>query len=752
MTMIPKTPSIFIESQFPAIYREEAQELIGLVESYYEFMELQSNQSIYNARRMFEYRDIDTTMLNMLIFYRDKYLKGLPFDEDNIRFIVKNIMELYRRKGSQEGIELFFKLFFDEEVEITYPSYDILKPSTSSWVIGRYLQLQAVSDVSLFSDLANQKIFGSFSKAETFVDKVYFNIINNSIIPIIFISSTKGSFVGSDVIFTTSPVRKEYGRIYGSLQTIDSVTDFEGSSQNEVGDVLEIVSENGRGGLARITNVTEKLSGEISFSVKDGDYGYTQSGTDILVSNQSLFLNGNEDLLFNLNEKIGQTQGGNTVTARVIGQNKQSIGLLLDDVNLPFIEDDFFTIDRITNITKEALFVLGVNSSASAQLGPLKNVETISIIVDLISDFADVPLDSANFSSVPPALAQMSGGNATLSTPINQAFVPQNFEIGSIDKLSDVIPGTDYLNNVFVLARENTLSKFNYRDHIILFNNSNVNISLLVGDVIYQNKSIENFDGNFINVIAKATIVEREGNIIYAKQASFEPFIKELTFYKNDVSDAIEIVSISRDSRVLPLGLNAIIDGKSVFVSGSILEVQVIDSGLGYEHNKVATLNNITKSERYKILLDNAISSSQPTNVINQLTAQYNESIIEISCQGIISSRGQGFTEGQWNTFTSHTNFENGKVLQDNSYYQDFSYDISSSLPPTKFEESLKDVAHPAGMVSFYSFAKLDAINNDINIRREVLPFRIVESLISSEDDNIIISEDGSQYLVSTIE
>lgn len=751
MNVIAKTPSIFIEKQFPSIYREEASELITLVEAYYEFLETQTNQSIYNVRRMFEYRDIDSTLVNMLIFYRNKFLKGLPFDQDNIRFIVKNVMELYRRKGSKEGIELFFKMFFDEEIELFYPSYSMLKPSSSSWKVGRYLQLNPVEDVTVFSDIVNKKIYGSVSTAEAFVDRIYFIKANQSLLPVIFISSIKGQFIGSDVIFTTSPIRKEYGRVYGSLETLNSIETFDGTKDNKVGDILNVSGDGAKGGIARVTDVAEELSGEILFEVVNGEYGYTQEGTSIIISNQSIFID-NEELEFFPYERISQLNMAETYYATIIGQDKQSIGILLDDETKPFSLGNFNTIDRENNITKESLFVLETNSSAFASVGDVVETEEINIIVDLISDFLDVPLNSSNFSTIPPALAAMSGGVANLTTPLNVAFVPQTFNAGKISTLSNVSPGLDYTNNVFILARENILSKFDLKNQVIVYNTTNTNVNLLVGDIVLQDKTIVDFFGESVSVQAKGKIVERQGNVIYIKPLSFQSFIKNNSFYKQDTTIDIEIIALSRDDNSLPYGFNAEITGKSVFLPGKILSADVIDSGIGYIHNATASMNNVTKTERYKKLLDDAISSNENQTIIDQYQVQYDNSLTENSAQGIIQSRGQGKTDGKWETFTSHLNSEYGKVLQDSLYYQDFSYEVSSSLSPDLYLQSLLDVAHPVGMSLFSAFAKLDSINNVIDIYTTIENYTITESVLVSENDqNIIVADDGSQYLVSTI-
>ncbi len=83
-----KITSFFVENQFPAIYREEGRDLIELVKSYYEFLETQTNQSSYNIRRIYDYRNIDTTLDRMLIFFKNKYMNGLFLEEDT-RFLVK---------------------------------------------------------------------------------------------------------------------------------------------------------------------------------------------------------------------------------------------------------------------------------------------------------------------------------------------------------------------------------------------------------------------------------------------------------------------------------------------------------------------------------------------------------------------------------------------------------------------------------------------------------------------------------------
>ena len=57
------------------------------------------------------------------------------------RTLYKNIVELYKLKGSSDSIEIFFRLLFDEEAEVEFPWDKTLIPSEGNWDagLGRYL-------------------------------------------------------------------------------------------------------------------------------------------------------------------------------------------------------------------------------------------------------------------------------------------------------------------------------------------------------------------------------------------------------------------------------------------------------------------------------------------------------------------------------------------------------------------------------------------------------------------------------------
>jgi hypothetical protein len=274
--------SQFISSQFPAIYREEGETFIAFVEAYYEWAE-SANKSAYNeGRRIIEHGDIDTTPDAFVEHFRETYLKGFPFHTSvDQRFLVKHILDFYRTKGSKQGIELLMKILFGEEVEIYYPGEDILRVSDSKWVKPNYIEVSPSERTRGFVD---KKITGSQSGATAYVDSVVRKRMNGTLIDIIYISSVKGKFNTGELI-------TDDGDVEDAPLAIGSLTRFEVSSggrNNKIGDVFNVVAEDGAHGKIRVTGV-ENATGRVDFKLWDGGNGYTTDEfTKVYVSNTIL--------------------------------------------------------------------------------------------------------------------------------------------------------------------------------------------------------------------------------------------------------------------------------------------------------------------------------------------------------------------------------------------------------------------------------------------------------------------------------
>lgn len=357
--IIDKLISFHIEKQFPAIYREDGQELVQFIKEYYRFLESDEKQSVFNGRRIFEYRDIDTTLDRMVLFFKNKYLADLPFDDESTRFIVKNILALYRRKGTREGLEVFFRLFYNEDIKVYYPAEDMLRPSHSQWQSGSYIEILPndgffsngeTGKIYTYADIVGKRIVGASSGAEAIVDKINFIVLNNTILPIIFLNSITSKFIKrEDIISLIDGFPVRFGKIRGSADRIEIDQVFaDATVGNEIGQRISARANVGVGLKGIISNVTDTFTGIVNYTILDGGWGYSIDSTRLLVSNQILFY---APSIFSLRpgEPIADQLGN---TGLFIGLNAVSIGIRADDTK------EFEDTSIITTVDREPIETL----------------------------------------------------------------------------------------------------------------------------------------------------------------------------------------------------------------------------------------------------------------------------------------------------------------------------------------------------------------------------------------------------------
>jgi len=632
---IEKNISIFIEQQFPGIYKEEGAELVQLVKDYYTFLETQSNQSTYVSRRMFEYRDIDTTLSRMVIFFKKKFLADLPLKENIVTFIVKNILDLYRRKGTPAGIELFFAIFYQEfDVEIVYPAEKMLKISNSIWRQGTYLQLFPNTNVFLsktekqysYKDLISKNITGSASGAKAAVSRVNWMLLNGTKTPIVYIDSVQGNFERYDNIFTNiNGEVVEFGVVNGSLSEFLVDDDGTVTAGNRVGDVLDVVSEYGEGGKAIVTSISNQLSGQINYTLVNGGYGYSVENTRLLVSNQTLILeNPSQD--FVVYERLEDGLGNQGI---VIGQSVTSLGVRMNSGQAFSFGTPISTLDRFDedgndiNITFFPVGVVPKNESSPGLLypdtgsttdvivGSLTNTSTASLITDLVAPFLGVSINAADYETAAPMSGPASPVN--LLTPLNQAFDIQDITIGRIGRFDNVSPGSLYQNQVWAVAEDDVIKPLDRRNQLIRLTDPGAAGVFSVGETIVEVTS---------NIEGIITEVNTEFGFLSVTPFDYYGFSGDYDIRRSN-GDEFGVIGVDVDYNSRPFGDNATIDSDTEFAIGRIQTVAIYNSGFGYVDGLEATLVN---------------SSSDPR------------------ASGTIRSLTQGRTSGYWASYSSHLN------------------------------------------------------------------------------------------------
>ena len=819
-SQIEKSISFFINQQFPAIYREDGPELVQLAKDYYKFMETQTNQSLYVSRRFYDYKDVDTTIKSILIFFQKKYLADLELKQEMVPFLVKNILDLYRRKGTKAGIELFFSIFYNEyDIDIVYPSSKMLKPSNSEWKTGTFLQMfpntnQFLSKSNIqysYADLISKNITGSISKAVASVTKINSILINGIYTPIIYLDNVQGKFVKYDDIYTN--IKGElvtFGRLNGSLTefTVDPTggPDAKKLPNNKPGDIFSVKgTTSGAGGEGIVVTVSKETDSVAAYDIIDGGFGYTVANTSLIVSDQAIQRAISDETVFTYGEVLRDTQGNEGF---VVGTNARSIGVKRTSGSFSQTYA-ISTVDRSPNIDLKALGIQrdvsgtpvipspgilypeGSPPDASTHVTAiLSNTQAVPLITDLIQPFLGIQVHltdiaagvtgDANISDYNSGATNMSGTAAApnIYTVLSDAFDIQAVEIGTITGFANVNPGKGYNFDIFAQAKDNFITKFNKKNQIIrLVNKPDVSFFELQETITESNTSAT---GVVISKDADAGTITIIPNTWYGFSGVNNVTRSNLDQY------VVEGVSLDYNSTKI-FGDNAIIDANVDYETGYIDTVAINNSGFSYLDGDTGTLvdpDDITRELAFGTIAANTQGRNkgywkdytshidgyivQPVTDANLIlpTAEFSTQAIRVavgvsttpadftawgesiasdgfayldmnqSGSSITSADALQFlylegkkadvaTVNRWNNivvpslqaqwwYSSYPNLYSvvpevkyssaGMRIQDSNFYQEYSYQIKSTLDKSRYEKLLKENVHLAGTKMFGDF------------------------------------------------
>ena len=368
-------------------------------------------------------------------------MADLPLREDKVVFVIKNIMDLYRSKGTEQGIKLFFRIFYEEDIEVYYPAQKMFKTSSSNWRTGNFLQVfpnngeftSKTGKEYTYIDLLGRNIIGSTSGAKSSVNKINFILLNGIVVPVIYIDNLQGNYIKYDDILTQiGGETVSFGKVNGSLVDIDIDQRWSLAATGiEVGDVFDVQGVYGVGGRAIVTEVSDEITGTIAYEYTDGGFGYTVESTRLLVSDQVLILDtGSLTTEFVKGETIGDQFGNEGI---VTGSSEIALGVKMND--LQEFDKDQNPVIRRRSYGNTDIFWSDITNKNSSSPGPLypdgsppdantqviasiDKIQTVSLITDPIAPFVNVLINSSNYNDIPPAT------NLRLYANLPNIFVP----------------------------------------------------------------------------------------------------------------------------------------------------------------------------------------------------------------------------------------------------------------------------------------------------------------------------------------
>ncbi len=254
MALIKKT-SIISDSRFPSFVRgnPEFDTLRRFVKSYFESIE-EVGKANYELSYAQENSDVDSVTSEFLDTFYSSLCPELPVNIlADKRLLLKHSRELYQKKGTPDSFKLLFKILYNENINIKYPSENILRASDGKWnqsqsihvtfpnidekviygLVGREFSVRNASGVTRNTIIQVRKILGT-EIYEISVDKqknTRFSIGDS-----FFIDDITGTIVPS----TQSLKILKQGRNFKVGQIIK----------------LDVKDGSGTGSLAKITEVT----------------------------------------------------------------------------------------------------------------------------------------------------------------------------------------------------------------------------------------------------------------------------------------------------------------------------------------------------------------------------------------------------------------------------------------------------------------------------------------------------------------
>lgn len=196
--------------------------------------------------------DIDETRDDYLQILKKEYAIDVPdYISADKRLLYKYIKDFYQTKGTDSSFRFLFRIFFDEEIEVYYPSKNVLRTSDGKWRSDKTLKLSR-TNYDPYTCIS-KKITGNLSGASGVVDSItLYQDGPNEVYEVLFAPGTVyGEFDPDDLISWDS----SSAEVFSTVVSFNVTTPGTGYS---VGDIVHVTDQpSGASGnvVARIADV-----------------------------------------------------------------------------------------------------------------------------------------------------------------------------------------------------------------------------------------------------------------------------------------------------------------------------------------------------------------------------------------------------------------------------------------------------------------------------------------------------------------
>jgi len=189
------------------------------------------------GRHLPEVRDVDTTLDEFILQFKNKYLSDVQFTTaSNKQLFIKNALDFYRAKGTPRAVDLFFKLIYGFGANIYYPARDLFRPSDNAWNDSKYLEIETKPSNKEF---IGRTIYGSLSGARAFASAIIRVREGPREISVLYFTNLVGTFVTSENVFTRDLTNNIGAQVLGSLTTFEV---SRSDANFDIGETVEAIS------------------------------------------------------------------------------------------------------------------------------------------------------------------------------------------------------------------------------------------------------------------------------------------------------------------------------------------------------------------------------------------------------------------------------------------------------------------------------------------------------------------------------
>ena len=747
--------SLLVNRQVPEYVREDYPLFVSFMEAYYEFLENKQgnnkNDLLAEAQKLKNVSDVDLSIDEFEEQFFNTFASLVPVTANvDKAFLLKNILPLYKAKGSEKSFKLLFRFLYGEEINISYPRKNVLRASDGKWnvpvsvkistdisslytgdgVKTKFILLDKVAayDISVYVNGVLQT--SGFTVYKDYKRIVFDTPIPNGVLLRIFYNSEidKNLLVNRKIVGLNSGasalVESTFARILSNEPILELFLDkntlvdtFETGERLDTsiwvdGQLIQVRLRS----LSKVQEITVTNSGA-NYNVGDPVVVYAPGSQKTPTAIVSKVFKGNIDKINILEGGAGFKVGGKVYA---------------DGYGPPFVD----------------IYINSVRTDSP------NTVNTFLVFKDVISD-----IDPAN-TTIGAASYGLSGLTGNVNTVISTAFSNTSFvNIGEIigveivsadiqfqtgptfdvESASLVIParGSTTVNTTITIQSFGSLGKTTIHDG---------GTGYQVGDVLQFTNQPATFG---LGAAAEVTAVNANGSIT---EVTFVPYpisgtangftsnvtvIGTGTYFQQELLVGSKIKINGEDKTVVSIASNTSINVSSVFANNFTGKpVRLYDKyaigGQNYKQTELPTVTVVSSTgtnanvEVVAIFGDGEVlqpflGNNKPGGIQTISVIDGGKSLITVPAVDL-TGFGDGTATAEANLVSSFEKY-NGRwtnsdgiissedmKLQGLDYYIDQSYVIQSTIEFKRYKQILKELLHPAGSIVYAEVYRQDGV------------------------------------------